>query len=139
MMPIFLEIVTPAREVFSGEASSVIIPTALGEIEILPEHRPIIALVWPGNVLVSTIVNLENIAVSSGFLNLRNNRLSILVDEAVDIKFVDIDSVKDAKEAAEKALEIMRSKSNYDQEEIEKIEAKIRYHIAQLVGKANIR
>jgi F-type H+-transporting ATPase subunit epsilon len=138
-MSIFLEIITPAQRIFSSEVSSVVIPTALGEIEILPDHRPIIALVWPGSLMVSTGENRENIAVSSGFLKLENNRLMVLVDEAVDIKSVDIDSVKNAKEAAEKALELARSKSDYNQEEIEKLEAKIRYHIAQLVGRVNVK
>ncbi|MDR2735348.1 MAG: ATP synthase F1 subunit epsilon [Puniceicoccales bacterium] len=134
-MQIFLEIITPGDVVFSGEASSVTIPTALGEIQILPEHRPIIALVWPGSVVVSIDENREDIAVSSGFLKLENNRLLLLVDEAVDIKSVDIDSVADAKEAAEKALEAARSKGDYDQEKIESLEAKIRYHMAQLAGR----
>ncbi|MDR0351578.1 MAG: ATP synthase F1 subunit epsilon [Puniceicoccales bacterium] len=138
-MSIFLEIITPAKEIFNGEASSVVISTALGEIEILPEHRPIIALVWPGSVIVTYGKNRENIAISSGFLKLEHNRLSILVDEAVNIKSVDVDSVKNAKEAAEKALELARMKSDYNQEEVEKLEAKIRYHVAQLAGRVNVR
>jgi ATP synthase F1 epsilon subunit len=117
----------------------VVILTALGEIEILPEYRPIIALVCPGNIVVSVDGSRENIAVSSGFLKLENNWLSILIDGAVDIKSVDIDSVKNAKEAAEKALELARSRSDYDQVEIEKLEAKILCHIAQLAGRANVR
>lgn len=47
-----LEILTPDKTVYEGEASSVTLPGALGFFEILNQHAPIISTLYDGRLTV---------------------------------------------------------------------------------------
>ena len=65
---IHLEIITPERVVFQGEADSVSLPTPDGEITILPHHIPLISIVVAGSVLVRKGKEEQLFAVSRGVI-----------------------------------------------------------------------
>ena len=50
-----LEIITPEKEVFNGEVTSVKFPGESGEFEVLNNHASIISTLTSGNVRVITI------------------------------------------------------------------------------------
>ena len=66
-MLLLLEIVTPEKKVYSGNADSVVLPTVEGEIGVLPGHIPILTMLDPGELEVSVGVKIEYLAVDKGF------------------------------------------------------------------------
>lgn len=90
-----VEIVTPAEKIFSGEALSVSVPGALSPFEILFNHAPIVSALDMGIVKIKDISNkIITFAVNSGFAEVKNNKVSILVESAVNSEMINIDEVK---------------------------------------------
>ena len=78
-----IEVVSADRVVWSGEATRLIARTTEGDVGILPNHAPILSLMVHGVVDVLTSEGETWVAaVSSGFLSVANNRVSILSEFA---------------------------------------------------------
>ena len=76
-----LEIITPEKAIFKGEASSVKLPGTTGEFEILNNHAPIISTLTKGNVRVITNQNKTEIfAINSGVIELQKNKIIVLAE-----------------------------------------------------------
>ena len=76
-----LEIITPEKEIFKGEASSVKLPGTTGEFEILNNHAPIISTLTKGNVRVITNQNKTEIfAINGGVIELQKNKIIVLAE-----------------------------------------------------------
>ena len=99
-----LEVVTPERRVLDVEVDTVTIPTASGEAGILPHHAPLISAVTPGVMVYTTRGTAEKIVVSSGFVEVNNDRVSVLVDAAESAHEVDVDAARADRETAERAI-----------------------------------
>lgn len=90
-----VEIVTPAEKIFSGEALSVSVPGALSPFEILFNHAPIVSALDMGIVKIKDSSNKKiTFAVNSGFAEVKNNKVSILVESAVNSEMINIQEVK---------------------------------------------
>lgn len=71
-----LEIITPEKELFNGEVTSVKFPGTTGEFEILNNHAPIISTLSEGEIRVITSSNnTERFSITSGVIEMQNNRL----------------------------------------------------------------
>jgi F-type H+-transporting ATPase subunit epsilon len=78
-----LEIITPDKTLFKGEARLVQLPGADGSFEILNNHAPIISTLRSGLVKVITNEgNTERIDIKSGVLEMNNNKAIILAEQA---------------------------------------------------------
>ncbi|MFT3862563.1 F0F1 ATP synthase subunit epsilon [Micropruina sp.] len=76
---LFVEVVAADRRVWEGEALSVIARTLEGDIGILPNHEPVLALLAPSAAEVLTADGKrEVIAVDGGFIAVSENRVSLL-------------------------------------------------------------
>ena len=76
-----LEIITPEKELFKGEATSVKFPGTTGEFEILNNHAPIISTLTNGNIrVVTTDNNTENFAINGGVIEMQQNKIIVLAD-----------------------------------------------------------
>ena len=67
-MSLNLEIVTPEKRVYNKSVDRVKLPCSDGEMEILPGHIPLIALVDSGEVRVQSGSESEFLAVDNGFV-----------------------------------------------------------------------
>jgi F-type H+-transporting ATPase subunit epsilon len=82
-LSIQFELVTPERLVLREAVLQATIPTELGEITILPNHIPLVAILKPGVVEVKRPDNsLEIMAVSGGFVEVLKDKIVILADTA---------------------------------------------------------
>src|SRR3954469_15202956 len=97
-----LEIVTPEKKVVDTEADSVTIPTATGEAGILPNHAPLISALKPGILAYSNKGTVERLAVAGGFVEVSNNRVSVLTDTAESATEIDTTTARADKESAER-------------------------------------
>jgi F-type H+-transporting ATPase subunit epsilon len=85
--PISFELVTPAGLSFSADVWEVLLPTAAGQIGILPDHRPLITLVVPGVITLqrheqAAPHDREYIATAGGFAAISGRRVRLLADRA---------------------------------------------------------
>jgi F-type H+-transporting ATPase subunit epsilon len=75
-----LDIVTPEVTLFSGEVKSVTLPGTLGSFQILENHAPLISTLDAGNIRIKKENGSEEIfAVQSGFAEVLNNKVTVLV------------------------------------------------------------
>ena len=82
-MPLTVQIVTPERIVFSEEnVDSVTLPSAEGELTILPRHAALMTTLLPGALTLRRGGEETDIALSGGFLEVRDNKVVILADTA---------------------------------------------------------
>jgi F-type H+-transporting ATPase subunit epsilon len=137
-MPLTLEIVTPDAKVYSEEVDHVVVPTTSGKIDILPNHVPIIGKLIPGDLKVEKNGTLDFLAVSSGFVEVYSNKVSILTDEALIVSKTDDAAIEKAVKRAQEAL-AEGKKSNLDIAAMQKLEAAARFALAQQIAKGKTR
>lgn len=78
-----VEVVSPERLVWSGDAAMVIARGAEGELGVLPEHAPLITFLVPGDVRIRRTEEPElMVAVTAGFLEVKPDRVTILAETA---------------------------------------------------------
>src|SRR3989344_9640424 len=104
MTQIRLEIITPERVVFQGEADSVSLPTPEGEITILPHHIPLISIMVPGSVLVRQGNEEQLFAVSRGVIEVDGKSIRVLTETADRAADLQEEAIEKAKKAAETLL-----------------------------------
>lgn len=128
-MPLHVEIVTPQARVLEREADSVVLPTMMGEIGVLPGHIPLTAMVEAGELRLTAGAESDAYVVGRGFALIENDRVSVLTDSAIDTDDIDENAAAKARERAEKAL---AEKSDLEAAEIERLESVVRFAVAQL-------
>lgn len=110
MAKITFEITTPERIVYKDQIDQVTIPTADGEITVLPNHIPLVSLLTPGALTVKKNGEETYMATSGGFVEVQSgNRVIILADTAERSEELDIKAIEEAKERARKFLEEKRN------------------------------
>ena len=78
-----LEILTPEKKLYSGEVYSVQLPGVSGLFEILDKHAPLVSALGTGNVKVLKDKSAtENYTIKSGFVEVSNNKVTVLVEGA---------------------------------------------------------
>ncbi|WP_322759584.1 F0F1 ATP synthase subunit epsilon [Frankia sp. Cr2] len=83
-MPMQVAIVSPEKEVWSGDADMVVARTTEGEIGVLTGHVPLLGvLVAGGQVRVTTGDRTLTVEVDGGFLSVTRQGVSILAEHAV--------------------------------------------------------
>ena len=100
-MVLQVELVSPERILYSGEAEMVVARTVGGgEIAFLTGHAPFLGALEPGVVRVKTSGGEEVAAVHGGFVEVRDDRVIILSDVAELAKDIDVQRAQRAKDAA---------------------------------------
>jgi len=76
-----VELVSPEKKVWSGEAVSVSARTLEGDLGILTDHAPLLGVLVDGKVVIKgTDGSVSEFNVNGGFLSVSNNRVSILAE-----------------------------------------------------------
>jgi F-type H+-transporting ATPase subunit epsilon len=75
-----VELITPDRKAFEGEAFSVVLPGISGYFEILNSHAPLVGALGAGNVRIKTQTEELSFGISSGVVEVLNNKVSLLAD-----------------------------------------------------------
>ena len=98
-------LVSPAREVFSGEVDHVIAPGTDGEFGVLPQHAPFMSTLKNGvvRVLSGETVTMR-VFVRGGFADVTPDGLTILAEEALNLADVNSADVADQVHAAKEKV-----------------------------------
>jgi F-type H+-transporting ATPase subunit epsilon len=99
-----LIILTPDKDFFEDEVTEVIVKTPEGEIGILAEHMPIIAVVIESILKVEKDGQWHNAAVGQGFLDSTSDVVELFVDSAEWAEDIDVLRSEAALHRAEERL-----------------------------------
>ena len=114
MSKLYLEVVTPAKVVVSREVDMVVAPGSEGEFGVLPEHVTFLTGIVPGELKYASGSERESLAVTTGFAEVSNNKVSVLVDAAEKSGDIDADRAKRAMERAKERLAADRVRKDID-------------------------
>ncbi|MDP9025875.1 MAG: ATP synthase F1 subunit epsilon [Candidatus Eremiobacteraeota bacterium] len=98
------KLITPTKVVFEGDAELVIATTTEGEEGILPRHAPFLAGLKPGvlraNVVESGSAKRLELATGEGFMQALPDRVTVLVDQALNFDDIDVAASREELAAA---------------------------------------
>lgn len=78
-----LVVLTPSRQIFQGEITSVKVPGISGQFEILKGHAPIVSALGEGIITVKeTNGSAQTYEISKGFVEVLGKEVALLVQEA---------------------------------------------------------
>jgi F-type H+-transporting ATPase subunit epsilon len=86
-------LVSPERELFSGDVKQVDAPGVEGEFGVLPQHAPFMTVLKPGVVRIHETSGVTPVFVRGGFADVTPAGLTILAEEAVRLADVDAASL----------------------------------------------
>jgi len=122
---------------FDAEVESIVVPAVTGEMGVLTSHHPVIAQLALGAIKITLADQTEIIIfISSGYLEVNNNKATILADQAENIEEIAAEQAKAARLKAEELL-----KTAKDTDEIEKLYQELKMHLLreQLAGIAKFK
>jgi F-type H+-transporting ATPase subunit epsilon len=92
-----VELVSPEREIWAGEADMVVAKTIEGEIGIMPGHEPVLGLLVDGSVVRIRPTDESDVIsamVSGGFFSVASNEVSVLAEYAELGGEIDLDAAR---------------------------------------------
>lgn len=78
-----LKIVTPEKVVYEGWVTSLVAPSTEGYLGVWAHHAPLLATLGEGTITVRAKDQTTSYRVNGGFLEVRDNQATVLVDELV--------------------------------------------------------
>ncbi|HID37500.1 MAG TPA: F0F1 ATP synthase subunit epsilon [Ghiorsea sp.] len=103
-------VATAEREVYSGQATMLIVPGAAGDLGILPNHSPLLAALKAGELRITNGDEIDEVFVSGGFVEIQPDKVTILADTAE--RAADMDEAEIV--AAQRRAEELVSSNNGD-------------------------
>ena len=104
-MPLSLQIITPERVVFEEEnVDSLTVPGADGELTILPQHAALMTALRPGPVVMRRGGEEIDLALSGGFMEVRDDKIILLADTAERSDEIDAARAEEARRRAQELI-----------------------------------
>ena len=127
MKTFHLTVTTPDRNVFDGEAESLLVRSVTGDIEIMAGHADLIAPVATGRAVLRTNGNARVAAVSGGVLTVSGGRVTML-----NVTFEFADEIDRARAEAAKARAEEKLRTEKDEKELARARAKLMRAVSRL-------
>lgn len=96
-----VEIITPDRVFYKGEADMIEFNTADGEIGVYKDHIPLTTVLEPGVVIIHKDGEEKVAAVHAGFAEILGEKVTLLAELAEWPEEIDVNRAEAAKERAE--------------------------------------
>ncbi|MGC5615306.1 F0F1 ATP synthase subunit epsilon [Georgenia sp. Z1491] len=91
-----VDVVSPTGVLWSGEASSVVVPAAEGELGVLPGREPVLAVLLPGTARVTSDGSTVSLDVHGGFVSVDDDVVTVVVaDEDAEVGVLDAEPASD--------------------------------------------
>lgn len=116
-----LDIVTPEKTIFSSTVEDVYLPGSEGEMGVLDNHAALVSPLSPGELRYKKDGKIEELAVGEGFVEVSDNKVSVLIDLAIGEDAIDEAKVEEAMKRAQEAL----AGENVDHDEMAALQAAI--------------
>lgn len=121
------EIVTAESVIYSDDVDIVVAPGIQGQMGILPSHAPLLTTLQPGELVVRKDGEETAIFVSGGFLEIMQDRVTVLADTAERAEEIDIARAEEAKVRAEE-----RVREHVPEMDLARVEAALRRSLMRL-------
>lgn len=115
-MNLQVNILTPDRVFWNETAEEIILPTNTGQMGVLTDHAPLMTALDIGVMLIRTKQEWFSVALMGGFALVKQNQVTVLVNEAESANT--IDPIE-----AEKSYQEARAKWNEASGQKQKVEA----------------
>ena len=129
-MNLLLEIITPEKVVYKDEVDEIVAPTINGEIAILPNHVNLLTQVNPGELIIKKESTNQSLAITGGFLEVADNKISILANYAIKAQDIQIAAATEAKKRAEKIMQEKTTGNDFKVAQGELIKAILELRVA---------
>jgi F-type H+-transporting ATPase subunit epsilon len=127
-----VSIVTAEREVFAEDGvDELIVPGVEGELGVLTMHAPLLTMIQPGLLRIVKSGEETEMAITGGFIEVRDNRVTILADSAERAEEIDVARAEEARRRAERALEERETREDLAMAEAALARALMRLKVAQ--------
>jgi F-type H+-transporting ATPase subunit epsilon len=103
-MPLQLDVITPERRLLSEQVDAATVPGSGGELGILPGHTPLISQLKTGVLSYTRGGETRRLLVSGGFVEVNDDRVSVLADFAEFPEEVDAARARTERDEAERQL-----------------------------------
>ena len=126
---LLVEIVTPERVIFKGEARRFRAPGVQGSFEILANHAPMLAVASVGVIYVTTADGKKiSFATSGGFVEVTENRVIMIAETAEPANEIDLERAQNAEEKIKQQLESAGSSEDKEllREDLERARNRLR-------------
>jgi F-type H+-transporting ATPase subunit epsilon len=97
-------LVSPDRELFSGDVDQVVAPGVEGEFGVLPNHAPFMTVLAPGPLRIFDAGAVRRMFVNGGFADVTPQGLTVLAEDAIDLAEVDAAAIAQQRQDAEEDL-----------------------------------
>ena len=127
-----LKIIASDKVFYEGRCRNLIIPAPDGEVGLLPHHENMVIAIEVGIARMEVEEGKWNeIAVGTGFAEIVNNRVTLLVDTAEKPEDIDVRRAQEQKERAEEQMRQKRSIQQYYHTQASLARAMNRLRLAQ--------
>lgn len=103
-----VKVVNYQEKVLEQEAEFLLVRTTEGEMGILPNHSPFVAGLAIGEMKIRLNGNEKCYFVSGGFLEISNNVVTVLADEAMPCEMIDLERARKEVEEAKAKLDKLK-------------------------------
>lgn len=98
-------IMTPDRIFWDDQAEEIILPTNTGQMGVLANHAPLITALDIGVMLIRTKKDWISLALMGGFALVKQNQITVLVNEAESAETIETEQAENAFNDAKRQLD----------------------------------
>ena len=98
-------IMTPDRIFWNDQAEEIILPTNTGQMGVLANHAPLITALDIGVMLIRTKKDWVSLALMGGFALVKQNQITVLVNEAESVETIETEQAENAFNEAKAQLD----------------------------------
>ena len=100
----YLQIVTPHGCLYDAGTLGVRLESVMGQMELLPDHEPMISALEIGAAVVKREEGDLHFALNHGYVEVLNNHIEIVVETAEEASAIDLARAKEGKARAEERM-----------------------------------
>ena len=126
-----VEIITPERILYTGDAFMIEFTTTEGDIGVYKNHIPLTAVLAPGVVTITEDSGVKKAAVHSGFVEILGDKVTLLAEIAEWPDEIDKNRAEEAKMRAERRLKMKEAGLDVKRAEIALKKALVRIDVAK--------
>lgn len=126
-----LEIITPDRVFWKGEASMLEFNTTEGEVGVYKRHIPMTMILEPGIMTIHLAEGEKEAAVHAGFVEILPEKITVMAEVAEWPEEIDINRAKEAELRAERRLQAHDPKIDISRAEVALKKAMVRLELAK--------
>ena len=131
MATLEVHLVTPEREVWTGEADFVVARAVDGDLGVLPGHTPLLAALDIGPVFIDADGGRTAVVVDGGFLHVAHQDDTTRVDILAEHALLQEELDREDPAACERRAEELRAEGRFDEARVELAKAAARRRVAE--------